>query len=170
MQTLSRGRNELGFSLLEFLAIMFLIGMLACIGGSFFWLNRDHGLDRQGAAQIETAIIQCRNQSWLGEDDPSKRTFVPKKVTLPVGAQYVTQLSDGEFPGNVPPIIGPEEETVFEAQTGRILGKKWGMVIIKDNRTGRMQAVVIPFVPGPLRRYVKHPGAQQFEPMTNYVY
>ena len=171
MNRIRSRRFTYGLTLVELLMVLALVGFLALgLGGLLYKNGRGQRYrDLQAIELICKEINQARQQARLGINEQDVRSVNFAGLKLPTGVEYVTSVSPSLLPSGIS-VFPASTPLVFEPQSGRTAGDVSGMVIVRDPVTQTARGVVIPSIPGPLRRFVQYGAQQSFEPMTNAVY
>lgn len=171
MNRLQNRRSSRGMTLIELLVVLALVGLMSLgLAGLLYKNGRGQRYrDLQAIELICNEINKARQQARLGLNEQEVRSVNFTGLKLPPGVEYVTSVSPSLLPAGIS-VVPASSPLVFEPQSGRTAGGVFGMVIVRDRATQTARGVVIPTVPGPLRRFVQFGPQQTFEPMTNAVY
>lgn len=160
-------RTQRGFSLLELLIVVSLVGIVAI--GTTLWVreNRRHQIDK-GVVSLQSAIQQARSAADLGKDSESERTANLSAVILPLTVQLGGKEYSHDLPLDAPLITSPT--VVFEPQSGRTKDKVYGFVVLKCPTEQEERAIYIPYLPGPMLVYTRRGGEKIWSSSESPLY
>ncbi|MBI4752620.1 MAG: type II secretion system protein [Acidobacteria bacterium] len=165
-----RRQTQQGFSMIEVLAVILIIGVIAGLIGYFFG-NSGPNANRELVAleRIAQAIEEARQNARIGLEDRASRTVNFQSLNLSKRVRLVTEVSANSLPTNTP-VLNPNEPLVFEIQSGRTAQNRWGLIIVEDTTTRRARALLITTSPAPIQRFARFGANGKFESITTQVY
>lgn len=165
-----RRQTQQGFSLIEVLAVILIIGVIAGLIG-YFSGNAGPNANRELIAleRIAQAVEEARQNARLGVEDTASRTVNFQSLDLSKRVRLVAEVSTSSLPTNTP-VLNPNEPLVFEIQSGRTAQNRWGLIIVEDTSTRRARALLITTSPAPVQRFARFGDNGKFEPITTQVY
>ncbi len=158
-----------GFSMTELLLVLALLMLISAFSmaiTTYFRQNRFRA--QQAAESVATAIGTARKNAWVGIESENDRTVKIADIAVGSGVRFLPQLAESEIPGI--PMLDPTKPLIFEPQTGKIPNNQWGAIIIHDDQTQTSVALVIQSGLGPIKKYIRYSGQNQFQPVVNNVY
>lgn len=159
-----------GFSLLEVLVVLIIsaliFGVTFAVLGQY--LRGDRANESKAIEEIVRRILMARQSALNGIDQLESRSVVLSEVKLPDSVEFVTQITPGEF-AIEDPVILTTEPIIFAQQSGK-LTSPGGLIIVRDRRTQKAQAILVPVQPGPITRFIKSPSDASFYRLTNDIY
>ena len=161
--------NNRGFSMTELMVVLGLLLMLTSFSLAIVTYFRQNRLRPHQAAEIvATAIGKARKNAWIGIKSVDDRTVSLADLKIGSGVRFLPQIGEHGIPDT--PILDPAKPLVFEPQTARISGNQWGAIVIHDDQTQTSIALVIQSGFGPIRKYIRYSGQNQFQLVVNNVY
>lgn len=165
-----RRQTQHGFSLIEVLAVILIIGAIAGLIGYFFGKSGPNANNELIALErIAQAVEEARQNARLGLEDTASRTVNFQSLKLPKSVQLVAEVSTNSLPANTQ-VLNPNEPLVFEVQSGRTAQNRWGLIIVEDTTTRRARALLITTSPAPVQRFARFGANGKFESITTQVY
>lgn len=160
--------NNRGFSMTELMVVLGLLLIISSFSLAIATYFRQNRLRPHRAAEIvTTAISTARKKAWVGIRSENARTVDLTNLRIGSGVRFLSQI-DVEIPDT--PILDPTKALVFEPQTARISNNQWGAIVIHDDQTQTSIALVIQSGLGPIKKYIRYSGQNQFQLVVNNVY
>lgn len=165
-----RRQTQQGFSLIEVLAVILIIGVIAGLIGYFFGnAGANANSELIALERIAQAVEEARQNARLGLEDTASRTVNFQSLSLSKRVRLVTEVSTSSLPANTP-VLNINDPLVFEVQSGRTTQNRWGLIIVEDTTTRRARALLITTSPAPVQRFARFGDNGKFEPITTQVY
>lgn len=166
----AKRRNQAGFSLMELLGVILIIGILIGCAGYGFTDSRlkDQFRTERAAQRLITKIDEVRSQAKAGFTEFEKRSIDLREFNPGPQVEWVREMDTQALPAG-DSLLQPTTILEFEQQSGRTVNRVHGVLVMRDTVTGKMVAIRIGYPYSPTARYVRQPGAHEFQITSNAI-